>query len=142
MSTSKAIRPEIEEQIKLDFNDVLFRPKRSSLKSRSEVNLEREFQFLHSRKKWFGTPIISSNMDTTGTFEMGVALSKYKCLTAIHKYYSIDDWRIFGIRKPDALPYVAVSAGTSQKDFELVKSILIEHPTLQMICLDVANGYS
>lgn len=81
-------------------------------------------------------------MDTTGTFEMGVALSKYKCLTTIHKYYSIDDWRIFAIRKPDALPYVAVSAGTSKKDFELVKGILEEHPTLQMICLDVANGYS
>lgn len=92
--------PQIEEEIKLDFNDVLFKPKRSNLKSRSEVSLEREFQFLHSRKKWSGTPIISSNMDTTGTFEMGVALAKYKCLTTIHKYYSLDDWRIFGLRKP------------------------------------------
>lgn len=126
----------------LDFNDVLFKPRRSSLKSRSEVTLEREFQFLHSRKKWTGTPIISSNMDTTGTFEIGVALAKYKCLTTIHKYYTLDDWRIFAIRKPEALPYVAVSAGTSKNDFEIVKSILSENPTLQMICLDVANGYS
>ena len=46
------------------------------------------------------------------------------------------------MRKPDALPYVAVSAGTSQKDFELVREILRENPNLQMICLDVANGYS
>ncbi len=69
-------------------------------------------------------------MDTTGTFEMGVALAKYRCLTTIHKYYTIDDWRIFGIRKPEALPYVAVSAGTSHKDLELVKEIIKEHPTL------------
>ena len=132
----------IDEEVKLDFNDVLFKPRRSVLKSRSEVSLDREFQFLHSRKKWTGTPIISSNMDTTGTFEMGVSLAKYKCLTAIHKYYTIDDWRIFAIRKPEAVPFVAVSAGTSQKDFELVKSITTEIPDLQMICLDVANGYS
>lgn len=132
----------IDEEVKLDFNDVLFKPRRSALKSRSEVSLDREFQFLHSRKKWTGTPIISSNMDTTGTFEMGVSLAKYKCLTAIHKYYTIDDWRIFAIRKPEAVPFVAVSAGTSQKDFELVKSITTEIPDLQMICLDVANGYS
>ena len=81
-------------------------------------------------------------MDTTGTFEMGVSLAKYKCLTTVHKYYSINDWKIFAIRKPEALPFVAVSAGTSQKDFELVKAIISDHPELQMICLDVANGYS
>jgi GMP reductase len=52
-------------------------------------------------------------MDTTGTFEMGVSLAKYKCLTTVHKYYSINDWKIFAIRKPEALPFVAVSAGTS-----------------------------
>ena len=81
-------------------------------------------------------------MDTTGTFEMAVSLAKYKCLTTVHKYYSINDWKIFAIRKPEALPFVAVSAGTSQKDFEMVKEIITEHPELQMICLDVANGYS
>ena len=123
-------RPEIEEEIRMDFNDVLFRPKKSALKSRSEVSLDREFKFLHSGKTWTGTPIISSNMDTTGTFEMGVSLAKYKCLTTIHKYYSIDDWRIFCKRKPEALPCVAISAGTSQKDFEIVKVIVQEHPEI------------
>lgn len=135
-------RPHIDEEIKLDFNDVLFRPQRSALKSRAEVNLEREFTFLHSKRVWKGIPVISSNMDTTGTFEMGVSLAKYKCLTAIHKYYSPEDWKIFSIRKPEAVPFVAVSAGTSQKDFEIVKTITANLPTLQMICLDVANGYS
>jgi GMP reductase len=81
-------------------------------------------------------------MDTTGTFEMGVSLAKYKCLTTIHKYYSPEDWKIFSIRKPEALPFVAISAGTSSKDFEIVKRVTGETPDLQMICLDVANGYS
>lgn len=76
----------------MDFGDVLFRPQRSALKSRAEVNLEREFTFLHSKKVWKGIPIISSNMDTTGTFEMAVSLAKYKCLTTIHKYYTPEDW--------------------------------------------------
>jgi GMP reductase len=105
--------PKIDEEIKLDFNDVLFRPQRSSLKSRAEVDLDRVFTFKHSANSWKGTPIISSNMDTTGTFEMAVSLAKYKCLTTVHKYYSINDWKIFAIRKPEALPFVAVSAGTS-----------------------------
>ena len=61
----------IEYDIKLGFKDVMFRPKRSTLKSRSEVDLEREFTFLHTKKKWQGTPIIAANMDTVGTFENG-----------------------------------------------------------------------
>jgi GMP reductase len=60
----------IEEDIKLDYNDVLIRPKRTKLSSRSEVNLIREFTFPISGQKWTGVPIISANMDTTGTFEM------------------------------------------------------------------------
>lgn len=82
--------------------------------------MEREFKFVHSKRVWKGVPIISSNMDTTGTFEMGVSLARYKCLTTIHKYYSQEDWKIFAIRRPEAVPYVAISAGTSQKDFEIV----------------------
>ena len=60
----------IEEEIKLDYSDVLFRPKRSTLKSRKEVDLIRTYKFKHSNKEWSGIPIIASNMDTIGTFEM------------------------------------------------------------------------
>jgi GMP reductase len=78
----------IDHEIKYDFSDVLFVPRKSKLKSRAEVSLERNFKFLHSKKQWSGVPVISSNMDTTGTFEMAVALSKHKCMTTIHKYYT------------------------------------------------------
>ena len=35
----------IEEELKLDYSDVLFRPKRSTLKSRKDVNLLRTYRF-------------------------------------------------------------------------------------------------
>ena len=85
----------IEYDIKLGFKDVMIRPKRSTLKSRSEVNLEREFKFLHSPITWTGIPIIAANMDTVGTFDIAKALSDKKLFTAIHKHYSIADWSLF-----------------------------------------------
>lgn len=123
VSTAILKKPVIDEETKFDFNDVLFRPQKSKLKSRSEVTLDRTFKFLHSTRSWSGVPIMSSNMDTTGTFEMANSLAKHKCLTAIHKYYSYEDWKQFGAKKPEALPFLAISAGTSQRDFELVRSI-------------------
>ena len=76
----------IENEIKLDFSDVLIRPKRSILKSRSDINLEREFKFPHSKQIWRGLPIIASNMDTVGTIEMYETLKEYKMLTCFHKF--------------------------------------------------------
>ena len=81
----------IENDIKLDFSDVLFRPKRSTLSSRSEVSLERKFTFKHSKQSWYGVPIISSNMDTISNVDMFKVLSKYKCLTCFHKYIDVND---------------------------------------------------
>lgn len=85
----------IENDIKLGFKDVMIRPKRSTLKSRSEVNLECNFKFLHSPLVWKGIPIMAANMDTVGTFEMAIALAEDKLFTAIHKHYSIDKWQFF-----------------------------------------------
>ena len=53
----------IEEEIKLDYSDVLFRPKRSTLKSRSEVDLKRKYKFKHSKFSWEGVPIIASDIE-------------------------------------------------------------------------------
>ena len=71
----------IEFGTKLDFNNVLIRPKRSIIKSRSQVSLERTFKFRNSSSVWNGVPIISANMDTTGTFEVYEVLSSYKMLS-------------------------------------------------------------
>lgn len=132
----------IEEDTKLDFKDVLIRPKRSTLASRSQVSLERTFKFKHSQREWTGTPLIVANMDTVGTFEMAVAMAKYKALVAIHKHYSVDAWKEFAAKHPQVLPYVAVSVGTGAGDVDKLDRILKACPDVTTICLDVANGYS
>ncbi len=127
----------IEEDIKLDFDDVLIHPKRSVLQSRKDVSLERTFTFKHSQRDWTGIPIISANMDTTGTFEMASALSKYKMITCLHKFYS--DFDI--INSPLNLEYTSIAIGA--KDDDLTKAIEINRylKTLRFITVDVANGY-
>ncbi|MBS9773866.1 MAG: GMP reductase [Tenacibaculum sp.] len=133
----------IEHELKLGFKDVMFRPKRSTLKSRSEVDLEREFTFLHTKKKWKGVPIISANMDTVGTFEMANALAKDKIITAIHKHYSIEEWDNFLKDKDkEFFQYIALSTGTGKADEEKIDIILKKHTNIEFICIDVANGYS
>ena len=133
----------IEYEIKLWFIDVIFRSKRSTLKSRSEVTIEREFTFLHTQKKWSGVPLIAANMDTVGTFEMAEALSKEKIITAIHKHYSVEEWNQFLAGKSDDFyQYIALSTGTGKADAEKIKTILGANPKIQFLCIDVANGYS
>ncbi|GBG30450.1 Inosine-5'-monophosphate dehydrogenase [Hondaea fermentalgiana] len=132
----------VETEVRLDFKDVLIRPKRSTLKSRSEVSVERTFVFKHSKQEWTGVPIMVANMDTTGTFEMATELCKQKVITCVHKHYTVEDWLKFAKENREALPYVTVSAGTSEADLEVVKNVTEQVPEVKMICLDVANGYS
>ena len=100
----------IEQEIKLGFKDVMIRPKRSKLKSRSQVNLEREFKFMHSSLEWKGVPIMAANMDTVGTFEMALKLSENKIFTAIHKHYSISEWDTFlESASAEIIDYIAFS---------------------------------
>ncbi|WP_339895416.1 GMP reductase [uncultured Algibacter sp.] len=133
----------IEYDIKLGFKDVMIRPKRSTLKSRSDVNLDRNFKFLHSSLTWEGVPIIAANMDTVGTFEMAKALSRNKLFTAIHKHYSIAEWCKFLKNSPKGIEdYIAVSIGISEHDAIKLAEIIKLNPKLKFICIDVANGYS
>ncbi len=133
----------IEEDIKLGFKDVLIRPKRSTLQSRSQVDLSREFTFKHSGVTWSGVPIIAANMDTVGTFSMAETLASFDVLTAVHKHYSVEQWRQFISRIPaSVLKHVMVSTGTSDADFIKMQQILALSPSLNFICIDVANGYS
>lgn len=133
----------IEYDIKLGFKDVMFRPKRSTLKSRSNVDLEREFTFLHTGKKWKGVPLIAANMDTVGTFEMAEALSAHHIITAVHKHYSLAQWSDFlENQKDDIYDYIALSTGTGKEDEQKTKDLISKFPKINFICIDVANGYS
>ena len=134
--------PNVSPDIKLDFKDVLLRPKRSKIRSRADVNLNRSFKFCNSGQSHEGVPVIASNMDTVGTFEMAKALAKHGCYTCIHKYKTLDEWKEFAKDNPEVLPFVAASSGTSDDDYERLSEILNNIPGISFICLDVANGYS
>lgn len=132
----------IEEEVKLDYSDVLLRPKRSTLTSRKEVDLEREFRFYHSPRIWRGIPIMTANMATCGTFEMARILSEYKMITTFHKYYKIEDYKKFfeGFNNPD---YIVYTLGIRDEDIaqlkEMISTGLINN--FSFICIDVPNGY-
>jgi len=134
--------PRIDSDIKLDFKDVLIRPKRSTIKSRNDVNLFREFVFCHSKKKYVGVPIMASNMDTVGTFEMAAEMAKQTLFTCIHKHYSLEKWIEFANKNKQILPHIAVSSGINEPDLVRLKEIIDAIPELEYICLDVANGYT
>lgn len=144
----------IINDVKLDFKDVLILPKRSTLKSRSEVDISRTFKFKNSGATWTGVPIMVSNMDTTGTFEMARKLYDFKMLTCIHKHYSLEEWGNFfeSITKDsqvdkDIINYFVVSTGILDKDIDKLVNIKSMEESFfgvsyGFICIDVANGYT
>ena len=131
----------IEDEVKLDFRDVLIRPKRSTLSSRREVDLTRNYEFKHSKQKWSGIPIMASNMDGVGTFDMAAALQQDQLFTCLVKTYNsnINQWIDAVALDPENF---AVSSGTSDADFDRLNVVLTGVGRIKFICIDVANGYS
>ena len=134
--------PRIDNDIKLDFKDVLLRPKRSTLRSRSQVDMTRHIKFRNSGQTYIGVPLMAANMDTTGTFEMAITFTEHNTFVCIHKHYSLNDWLAFAEKNKACLGNVAVSSGTNENDFIKMSEILLQINEIKYICLDVANGYS
>lgn len=150
-------------QIQLDFKDVLIKPKKSYLNSRSEVHLSENYKFLHSKQTYKGIPVVIANMDTTGTMSAAKIASKHHIMTALHKHYTVGQLvDFFGpIKTEDGLiklqknqhwlTHTFYSIGMASADiakFEEVLSIVglfdekkPEKGGVRMICVDVANGY-
>lgn len=137
----------IINETKLDFDDVLIRPKRSTLSSRAEVCVQREFKFKYSTRKLLAVPIMVANMDTVGTFAMAKSLGTQGAITCLHKHYKPNEYVAFYTDPSIVNKNLAFySIGTSEKDieksisvFEQIKRFNFETPN---ICLDVANGYT
>ena len=130
----------IERDLKLTFDDVLIRPKRSTLISRSDVNLVRKFTFRHTEETWDGVPIVAANMDTTGLFSIAEILQGHKMLTCTQKFYSTKEFSDAWEKGVDS-EFVAVTCGSTDESFELLKRKMATNKGLKMICIDVANGY-
>jgi len=127
---------------KVGFNDVLVTPQRSSVGSRSDVDLIRKFTFKHSGRSFNGIPVIASNTECTGTFAIAEELSKYKLFTCISKYYMVADWVDFAQLHPESIQFTAVTSGVRTGDVVKLKAITESVPGINCICLDVANGYT
>jgi GMP reductase len=143
----------IETDIKLDYSDVLVRPKRSTLKSRSEVSLERKtkfrnyeppFQRIFEDYHYKGIPIMAANMDGVGTFEMADKLAEGDIFTCLVKTYSVEQLvEYFNSNIPERTNNVAMSIGTSDADFLKLVSVQAQvGDNLKYVCMDIANGYS
>ena len=129
----------IEDDVKLDYSDVLIRPKRSTLTSRFDVDMERTYTFYHSRKEWTGVPVIASNMDTTGTFEMHNELSMHGMTTCIARHYNNDKSIWNQAKNKNKL---CVMSGISDIEISEIIEIANAFPDISFVGLDVANGYT
>jgi GMP reductase len=144
----------LEEDVKLDYKDVLIRPKRSTLKSRSEVSLTRQVKFRNyvpdfphnssDDPHYDGIPIMAANMDGVGTFAMADQLARQGIFTCLVKTYTIEELVDFfygdGLYRTD---YVAMSIGTSAADYDKFVQVYARvEDNLKYLCIDVANGYS
>lgn len=111
------------------------------METRHQVSLTKTYNFIKSGQTYTGVPIMASNMDTIGTFEMAIALNNHQLFTAIHKHYSTDDWFEFAQKNPQVIGNVAISTGIGEQDQEKLDEILSRVPEINFICIDVANGY-
>jgi len=134
----------IEEELKLDFKDVLFRPKRSTLGSRAKVELKRTYKFRHSEMGSESVPIIAANMDTVGTFEMAAALAKHHMHVALHKHYTVEDYaKFFADTNHATHQYAFYSLGILDHDLDKFRAVRnATGDAINFVCIDVANGYT
>ncbi|MBI1327992.1 MAG: GMP reductase [Alphaproteobacteria bacterium] len=137
----------IEQDVKLDFKDVLIRPKRSTLASRQDVDIRREFKFKWSKNTFHGVPVVAANMDGVGTFEMARAFEEngQGLTVAIHKHYPPEE--IIEFFSQEGANSVWYSLGVVERDVEKLESVMKglknkKGRTLDKLCIDVANGYS
>lgn len=140
----------IADGLKLDFDDVLLRPKRSRAPSRKAIDLIRTFECPYG-----GTlsclPIIAANMTATGTMVMARAFKDHKALVCLHKFYTIEQllefWNNYNLN-------VFYTLGIRDDDFDKIKKFKGRREPFAfmksgsrtyikpMICLDAANGYT
>jgi len=136
----------LDNEIKLDYKDVLLKPKRSTLSSRRDVEMTRSFTFRNSKETYECCPIVASNMDGVGTFSMAKVIQEYKMMTTITKTTTLDQWKQ-AVGNGIKLKYVSVCTGTNKlwtddaEDYATMQQVLKSYPDVKFITIDVANGY-
>lgn len=134
----------IDRDVKLDYCDVLIRPKRSTIGSRKDVNLVRDYTFRNSCQTYGGVPIIAANMHGVGTLKMAAALGQHNMMTALCKDLNVKSDKVLYDPLLNTIDpsHVILSTGISKNDLDAVENALYQNTLISMVCIDVANGYS
>ena len=132
----------LDTEIKLNYDDVLLKPKRSTLSSRKNVDMTRTFTFRNSKESYTCCPIVASNMDGVGTFSMAKILQEYKMMTVITKSTTPEQWKQ-AVGDGIKLKYLSVCTGAKKNtnDNDTMHNVLKNYPDVKFITIDVANGY-
>jgi GMP reductase len=131
----------IENEIKFNYEDVLIRPKRSDAPSRKSVELIRTFKMPYSGQAFTCLALIAANLDSVGTFAMATTLAKQQACCALHKFYSLDELEYFYLRNSASL-YSFYTLGIKDEDLVKLTTLTARIGNLNLICVDVANGYT
>lgn len=131
---------QIENEIKLGYDDVMIKPKRSKTASRKLVDLTRTYVGMNSKQQISGVPIIASNMDTVGTIQMATSLAKHQMFTCLHKFYDVE--AIVSFWKNPASDYAFYTTGITDDDLGKLKFVQKSGVVIKNICVDAANGYT
>ena len=145
----------IIEEVQLDYCDVMIKPKRSTLNSRSEPDIYRTYKMKHTERVLYGNGLIVANMATTGTFNMAKVFAKNLMFTCLHKHYSFEEIKEFLEKyKNEEIEfkmgnenciayfndYIFVSTGIKDGDYEKICKVL-DLDICKNLCIDIANGY-
>jgi len=113
-----------------NFSDVYIMPKRTTIKTLKNINLNRNFNFKNSGRSWQGIPIVSSNSLSTGNARVYESLLKNDMMTIFNE--SIEHY-------PGNLNHDRSMYSCSSDYLKLLTDIGINKPNF--VCFDHENGY-
>lgn len=139
---------QIKDSIELDFCDVLFKPKRTTLNSRREADVIRKYKFKYYPQTVMSCGIVAANMATTGTFAVNDVLQKYQAITCLHKHYDYTDTANYRYitenydkEESSYNAYTFISTGLRDDKERLFSLLADKNFKIDKLCIDIANGY-
>ena len=136
---------QIINETQLDFSNVLIKPRRSSIDSRSKVDITREYKFKWCPYVIKGTGIMQANMGTIGNFEVSRRMLDNGLFACLHKHHNIDEligfYKELIKRGDDTWRRCLLGIGLRDNGIDKLRQINKELGIQVGIKFDVPNGY-
>lgn len=136
---------QIIDSEQLDFSDVLIKPRRSSIDSRSKVDITREYKFKWCPYTIKGTGIMQANMGTIGNFEVSRKMLGNGLFACLHKHHDIDKllsfYKELVDKGNDLWRRCLLAVGLRDNGIEKLRIINKELGIQVGVKFDVPNGY-